>query len=219
MDVSVNDGVDLAVQQDLLKSLLSDPVLRAGLASRVPRPVHEGNRPRSLCSIHVLQIVTEPVDLLVGVRAAIACIHSRRAAEVVGRNDTLSQVRLGIQHHVVRHTVIEGIPEVTLTTADVARHRPVVFVPGKIGLSRQTDRFIVRWVSADTNRTSADVDIDVARPLTHSLDHSRRCRSLIRAARFERQTTIKSQLRTIRDGEKAPKDLRCQRQSYTPSPS
>lgn len=146
--VAGEDQVDLCVVEDVLKDVFA---LRADgrrlvLRGDVPRAVAGDNDPRRLLAVDRRKVRLKPIALLIHERGKRAAVLTLAAAGLVGGDEAVSKIGLGVERDEVHHAVVVRVPEVVEAAALRAGHAEMVAEAGEVGLARHADRDVVRDV-------------------------------------------------------------------------
>lgn len=146
--VPAEHEINAVFDEQRLEDILARPADGSGGVgvTEIPRPMASDDNPRRGASVHGREILREPVGLRVPERVeGTRCIAFRTSSLIVP-DKAMPEVGLGVKLNVVRHAVVEAIPEIARPVTLSARHAEVVDVAGEVGLAWHADRDVVGYV-------------------------------------------------------------------------
>ena len=103
----------------------------------------------------------QPIQLGVFDGAEWPAVFSFTSSRLIRRDQAMSKVGLSVNLHIVSHSGIERIPEISEAFRLGARHSEVIDVAGEVRLSRNTDGHIIRYVVDRVCRSSIVTYIEI----------------------------------------------------------
>jgi hypothetical protein len=112
------------------------------------------NDPGGHASVYGLEILLQPIQLGVSDGTEWPAVFPFTSSRLIRRDQAMSKVGLGVNLHIVSHSGIERIPEVSEALWFGAGHSEVMNVAGEVRLSRNTDGYIIGYVVDRVCRSS-----------------------------------------------------------------